>query len=278
MTINKIMNKTIFNFAKTLKPALLVLLFGLLASCKADLYSGLTEREANEMLAILLNSGMDAEKEYAARGDTVKLLVDKGQMGKAIQMLKQNGYPRDKFSNMGDIFGKEGLISSPTEEHARFRYALSQEIAETLSNLDGVLAARVHIVLPEEKMKKGEEKPSASVFLKYAPGVAIDTLVPQIKTLVSNGVEGLEYDRVSVALFPATKDIEDAARASGGFLGAKSAKGFFGGWKNFLAALFVIFSAGCCLALFGKETLLRQLKEFSVNLTKMIKNRALKTE
>ena len=68
---------------------------------------------------------------------------------RAVELLKSQGYPRDKFAKIGEVFQKSGLVSSPTEERIRYMYALSQEIAETLTRIDGVMNARVHIVIPD---------------------------------------------------------------------------------------------------------------------------------
>ncbi len=45
-----------------LYPCVLLLVFLVLTGCKEEIFSSLPEREANEMLAILLKSGIDAEK------------------------------------------------------------------------------------------------------------------------------------------------------------------------------------------------------------------------
>lgn len=189
--------------SNVLRLSLLLALLLNLVGCKVELYSGLEENQANEMLAILLTEGIAAEKVYTGRDGKVGLEVSETDVGPAINLLKRNGLPRDTYSTMGEVFSKDGLISSPVEEAARYSFALSQEISQTLSKLDGVLAARVHLVLPKPKLRKQEAvQPSAAVFLKHIPEATIDTLVPQIKSLVSNSVENLEYDRVSVALFP----------------------------------------------------------------------------
>jgi type III secretion protein J len=49
---------------------------------------------------------------------------------------------------MGKVFKREGFVSSPLEERARLVHAMSQEIANTINNIDGVVTARVHLVVP----------------------------------------------------------------------------------------------------------------------------------
>lgn len=90
------------------------------------------------------------------------------------------------------------------EERARLNYAKAQELSGTLSEIDGVLVARVHVVLPEERdgLGKKSSPASASVFIKHAADVQLDAYVPQVKQLVNNGIEGLSYDRISVVLVP----------------------------------------------------------------------------
>lgn len=174
----------------------------LLTACQVELYNGLTERDANEMLAILLRNGIDAEKVGATDG-AMSLTVDQSRFAEAVELLNRNGYPKEQFESIGQIFKKEGLISSPLEERVRFVYALSQELSETISQIDGVLSARVHVVLPNNEMPTDTTMPSsAAVAIRYRAGVALDRLIPQIKLLVTNSIEGLAYDKVSVVLFP----------------------------------------------------------------------------
>lgn len=181
--------------------AMLILIMFFFTACKVDLYSNLQETEANEMLAICLSNGIKAEK---SRGDEGWLLqVEESHLAQAVTVLKNAGYPRQEFQSMGAVFKKEGLISSPTEERIRFLYALSQELANTISRIDGVLDARVHIVLPEsDPLTDLVLQASASVFVRYREGSTIEAHVPKIKELVVNGVGGLEVENVGVALFP----------------------------------------------------------------------------
>jgi len=82
-------------------------------------------------------------------------------------------------------------------------YGLSQELSRTISDIDGVLTARVHLVLPENDPLRQQLVPSsASVFIRHRASVPMQKLVPQVKMLVANGVAGLSYDHVSVILVP----------------------------------------------------------------------------
>jgi type III secretion protein J len=79
--------------------------------------------------------------------------------------------------------------------------ALAGNISEMLSNFDGVITARVILVLPSNDPYSNAKNPaSASVFLKIRPGFDTTTQIPQIKQLVMNSVEGLNYERVAVTL------------------------------------------------------------------------------
>ncbi len=195
---------------------LVCLLCGLLAACKVQLYSGLSQRDANEMLAVLLRAGIDAET--VAEKETVALKVEQSQIDRAIELLSMRGLPRQKLATLGDVFKQDGLISSPLEQRARFIYATSEELSRTLSQLDGVISARVHIVIPERRPNEtaAPAMPSAAIFIKYHDDYDLNAYVPQIKQMVANSVEGLSYDKVSVVLFPSTARPEPPVRPKGG--------------------------------------------------------------
>ena len=176
----------------------------LLAACgKAELYTKMTEPQVNEMIAVLQSAGVEAGKE--STGETGwTLTTAKGDFSRAIEVLHAQGYPREEFASLCTVFKKEGFVSSPTEEQARLTCAKSQELSQTISGIDGVLQARVHLALPEEKPMSDEVQPSsASVAIKYRPGANIDAQVGKIKALVTNSIKGMKYENVSVATFAA---------------------------------------------------------------------------
>lgn len=191
-----------------------ILLMVVCVGCKERLYSDLRESEANEMLSILIRAGISAEKKPGA--ETLwNLDVDKQDIARATEVLKKNGYPKDDYNSIGEIFKKEGLVSSPVEERIRYIYALSQEVGATISQIDGVLTARVHIVLPQNDPLDDTVTPSsASVFIKHLPDSGIESQIFAIKELVVNSIEGLAFKNVSVALFPSKSAVSSASNAA----------------------------------------------------------------
>ena len=173
----------------------------LLCACRSevDLHTGLTDSEANRVVAALRNDGMKAVKLPTKNGVTVS--VSEGDLARATRVLTAQGLPQHTSARMGDVFKKEGLISSPLEERARYIYALSQELEATLAQIDGVVVARVHVVLPE-KVAPGEpiQPPSAAVFIKHLPSLEPDVISHRVKQLAARAIPGMglqALDRVS---------------------------------------------------------------------------------
>ena len=86
----------------------------------------------------------------------------------------------------------------------RYIYAVSQELSKTLRSIDGVVNARVHVVIPSNDPLSDHIRPSsAAVFIKHRPDTDLRLLVPAVKELVAHSIEGLGADQVSLSLFEA---------------------------------------------------------------------------
>lgn len=170
---------------------LLVLLLAL-SGCgdPIELNRGLSENDANEVIAELGRHRITAEKRVDKTG--VTLIIDAQNMERAVNILNAAGLPRQSRTNLGQVFQKSGVISTPLEERARYIYALSQEVEATLTQIDGVLVARVHVVLPE-RIAPGEpvQPASAAVFIKYRPELDPDGIEPRIRRMVASSIPGL---------------------------------------------------------------------------------------
>ena len=183
----------------------------LLAGCQTELYRNLTAPEANEIVAVLMRAGIPASREAdkvgaADKGGTLTVMVDESRFADAVDLLRSHGLPHAVHPVITDIFKGDGLVSDQMEQRARYTYALQESLAGTISQIDGVLSARVQIVLPENDALRRDPTPaSASVFIRHAPQATVGDVVPQIKMLVANSVAGLNYDKVSVVVVPAAE-------------------------------------------------------------------------
>lgn len=209
-----------FKRCRALRLTIVVMFAGLLQACDIDLYTNLGEREANAMLAVLLRDGIPASRKVQDDGQ-LKVVVDEKRFAQAMAVLDDAGLPGQSFSNMGEVFKGNGLVSSPVQERAQMVFALSEELSHTVSQIDGILSARVHVVLPDNDLLKRVISPSsASVLVRYDPRTDINVLIPQIKTLVANGISGLGYDGVSVTAIKAVVPAGAKSQARmGSFLG-----------------------------------------------------------
>lgn len=182
---------------------MVLLLWG--CSARVDLLASIAEADANEVIAALINAGIVAEKVPGKEG-MVGIRVEQSQAARAFDVLRSQGLPREQFAGMGQVFKKDGLISSPLEERARYLYALSQDLSATLARIDGVVFARVHLVLPQRgPVNEGDTPSSAAVFIKHQKDADLTLLQPQVRRMVVNSIPDLAPERVSVVLIPSVK-------------------------------------------------------------------------
>lgn len=175
-----------------------------LTGCKTELYTNLREDEANIVLAALLDEGLSAEK-AAGEENLFSVMVEKSQFARAMAVLDQKGLPPKRHETLGTVFGKDAMFSTPMEEKARYLYAMQEELSHTLSEIDGVLSARVHLVLPEkDQMGKDLHVPSAAVFVKHVDDTRRDPASHrnEIRRLIAAAVPELAEDRIVVSFFP----------------------------------------------------------------------------
>lgn len=197
----------------------LLLVMAVLAGCgRSVLYSQLDETQANEVLAALIDHGVDARKEGDKRGEGWQVLVNRGDMPAAMAVLHNAGLPHSS-SDIGAMFEKKGFVSSPLEDKQRYIYARQQQLNQTLRQLDGVVDAYVYLSIPDKNPLSGESAVgSASVILIVSPNADIKAQTTEIKAAVMNGTQSLtDPTRVSVTTFrrnPTPVNVPDAQTAA----------------------------------------------------------------
>jgi type III secretion protein J len=221
----------------------------LLGGCsdETDLFSGLSEQDSNDVIASLADQHIDARKRSEKTG--VVISVATGDINRAVRVLDAAGLPRRSRTSLGEIFKKEGVISTPLEERARYIYALSQELEATLSQIDGVIVARVHVVLPE-RIAPGEpvQPASAAVFIKHTSALDPDSVRGRIQQMVASSIPGmsgepLDSKKFAIVFVPAAEFQETERLVNfGPFLVDSDHLGFWNSmlWVAPFAALLII--------------------------------------
>ena len=158
------------------------------------LYVNLDRSDVNQIGLVLGDAGIDFD--VASDGTTV--LVAAGTTAQARMLLAEKGLPTstnagyELFDNVGSL----GLTSF-MQQVTRVR-ALEGEIARTIQSIQGIKAARVHIVMGERgNFRREEQSPTASVVIR-ASGVDGAKSAMSIRYLVAAAVPGLEADKVTV--------------------------------------------------------------------------------
>ncbi len=227
----------------------------LLSACSVEVQHQLTEKEANEILVLLERRGIPTQKvkEEGGRELTWTIAVPKAHAATAALLLKENELPRPRSPGF-EIFNRGSLIPTATEERAMFLQALAGELSRTLSSVDGILDARVHINIPQSddlSDKAARPEPSASVLIRYrvtpdAAKKAAPLTEEQIQSLVARAVQDLKPSAVSVVMTPAVMPgggvVTQGAVVDVGF-GIRMAAESVGTFRIFLMAMVLIIVA-----------------------------------
>jgi flagellar M-ring protein FliF len=184
----------------TVGAATFVLVAGLAAlslwSSRADyglLYGGISDAEAAKVIAAL----DDAKVPYKASGGSI--LVPQDKVYSMRMQLAAKGVPQGEGVGF-EIFDKPNFGISDFVQRANYTRAVQGELSRTISQLDEVAAARVMIVLPENRLLLDKDKyPTASVFVRVRGNTQLSpSSINSIKFLVANSVEGLKPNHVSI--------------------------------------------------------------------------------
>ena len=185
---------------------LLLPLLVLFTACSHTIETGLSEREAQEIVVTLREGGIDAFAEPDSTGKKensawqVKIRGGGEKTVAAWKVLREHGLPHEKVEGLEDVFKNAGMIPTATEDKARMVVGLAGELTRTLRSLPGVVDARVHVVLPDNSTlidEKDKAATTASVLVRYR-GDRPPLTDEEIRGLVAKGVEGLAAENVDV--------------------------------------------------------------------------------
>lgn len=137
---------------------------------------------------------------YEVSTDGTSIAVSDKQVGKARMLLAQDGLPNG--GSMGyELFDKQsGFGTTSFVQNITQVRALEGELAKTISALEPVKSARVHLVLPQRELFSREtHAASASVFIRLKGGKELDQSQLQgIQSMIASGVPDLKPKSVSI--------------------------------------------------------------------------------
>lgn len=114
--------------------------------------------------------------------------------------LATRGMPKSQAAGYELLEKEQAFGTSRFLEKARFQQALEGELARSISSLDGVEQARVHLAIPKESVfVRDRIKPAASVLLKLHGGRSLDkSQIAGIVHLVAASVPKMQPEGVTV--------------------------------------------------------------------------------
>lgn len=191
-------------------PIITLLLCLLLGACaRTELLQGLEERQANEVVAALLHHNIDAQKRAQGKAGFV-VRVGADDLAEAINIVQLQGLPSLPRTQIATLFPPDSMVSTPLAERARLLSAIEQRLEESLSILEGVHSARVHVSYdagPAEGSLQQRKPPSMHVAAVLAHASTADPQALQViaKRFLRNAFVDVAYDDVSVVLTQAAE-------------------------------------------------------------------------
>lgn len=159
------------------------------------LYRNLDSQEAGQIIDQLRGSKVP----YRISDGGTEILVPATQINDVRLTLAAQGYPKSGVVGY-EIFDQTNLGMTDFLQKVNYRRALEGELTKTISSLKEVQSARVHLVMPEQRLFKEDEKqPTASVVLYLNRGMPLpQRQIEGIAYLVSSSVEGLPPENVTI--------------------------------------------------------------------------------
>ncbi|MBN8554430.1 MAG: flagellar M-ring protein FliF [Deltaproteobacteria bacterium] len=171
------------------------------------LFTNLNITDANAISERLQSMNVQVEM----RGDAI--LVPGNRVLELRNMMASEGLPRGGGVGF-EIFDQKNFGETEFQQRINYIRAIQGELARTISAIDGIEKARVHLVVPEKSLfAEDSKRPTASIAISLFKGRRIsDSQVKGIVHLVTTSVEGLTESNINLidqngnSLFKASGD------------------------------------------------------------------------
>jgi flagellar M-ring protein FliF len=188
--------KISFVFFSALTVVLVIIIFNQINKASYQvLYRNLEPQEAGQII-----DQLKAQKiSYQISQGGTEVLVPESKINDIRLSLASQGYPKSGVVGY-EIFDQTNLGMTDFLQKVNYRRALEGELTKTIASLKEVKTARVHLVIPEQRLFKEDEKePTASVVLYLDRSMPLSQRqIEGIAYLVSSSVEGLPPENVTI--------------------------------------------------------------------------------
>jgi len=166
-------------------------------SSHRPLYENLSEEDRSAVYAALEEAGIDARIQQGSG----MITVSDEDYHRAKMMLASQGLPQGAATGGFEMIrGEQSLGTSQFMEQMRYRLAIEEELAASISTINSIKKARVHLAIPKQSVFiRDREKPKASVVVwPHGGRVVSDSQVQAIVNMVASSVPFMDAESVSV--------------------------------------------------------------------------------
>ena len=162
---------------------------------RTTLYASLPDAEKGRVIDALKNAGVDV----ALDPTTGEVIVPVRDYHSSRMTLAAQGLPAsipDGYDSLADI----PMGSSRSVENVRLKQTQEIELARSISEIEGLVTARVHLAIPEKSVfARASTPPTASVFVQMENGRSLSRQqVDAIVHLVSSSIPFMAKNDVTV--------------------------------------------------------------------------------
>ncbi|WP_019211440.1 type III secretion system inner membrane ring lipoprotein SctJ [Yersinia massiliensis] len=183
-----------------LNKLLVIAALGLLGGCDNQvLLTELSQRQSNEVLAVLQENGVEGtRRENGKLGSSIK--VARGDFVTAVDLLRLYNLPSKEQVEIIQAFPGDSLVASPQAERSRLLSLIEQRLQQSLLTIPGVVNARVHVSYPLNSNNRTKQLQQVSSLVTYAGNEDPKQMMNKIKLFLTNSFTEASYDNVSVVV------------------------------------------------------------------------------
>ncbi|MDX1573440.1 MAG: flagellar basal-body MS-ring/collar protein FliF [Methylophaga sp.] len=160
------------------------------------LFSGMQPQESAEVVETLNQMGVNYKLEQSSGA----IMVPAADLQSLRLKLAAEGLPRSSAQGMEMLNEEQGFGTSQFIEQARYQRAMEQELARSVSELQNVRSARVHLAIPKQSVfVRDRRPPTASVVVNLYAGRSLERgHIDAVTHMVASSVPNMNSSDVTV--------------------------------------------------------------------------------